>query len=144
MYGSPSLRFGLGYFCLLPAFLGALYCYQHSPSLLFYNTKTNPHGVLITLLFLVWAIILLTLIIIPSPFDNVNYSRSLFPQFFLPPKIQMPNKLLSKQVNDIQYSTPKPSDNRCWAAELPCTPENPKNIKLRAPERGIGAGFIRD
>ena len=144
MYGAPSLRFGLGYFCLLPAFLGALYCDQSSPSLLLSQNKNAPHRGLITLLFLVWTITVVTLTLIPSPFDSYeNYSRSLFPQFFLPPKIERPDKLLLKQVNDVQYFKPK-GNPRCWASELPCTPENPRGIKLRIPEKGIGAGFIRD
>jgi hypothetical protein len=63
--------------------------------------------------------------------------------------MQMPNQseLLNKQINDIKYIAVDLTlgNHQCWAVELPCTPSLAyENIKLRIPERGIGAGFVRN
>ena len=135
MYGAPSLRFGLGYLCLLPALLMATY----SP---LSKSKSNISNVLVIIAsFLVIALVFYNFIFHHNN-DNIYV--------LLPPKLQKPTEFLDKTSNDLSYSVPNDInlnhgyiDDRCWAAELPCTPEHPNNIKLRNPQKGIRAGFIK-
>lgn len=76
--------------------------------------------------------------------ENTNSQLDLI----LPPQLQIPKhtELLKRQTNDIKYLVPQHTsgEDQCWAAELPCTPNlTYEDIKLRDPEHGIGAGFIR-
>lgn len=177
MYGAPSLRFGLGYLCLLPAWLMAVYCNTESPFMAravlvisglsicwlglaktgllilgatlivylfiwFYRYKLT-HKVFLILLLALISIIPLKRYIEVNRQDITNNQL----RILVPPKMQMPKQaeLLNKQINDIKYvALDLTLGNQCWAAELPCTPSlTYENIKLRVPEGGIGAGFVR-
>lgn len=76
----------------------------------------------------------------------------------LPPKLENQNKapFLHKQVRDISYLSPDINyhyeespgfirrEDRCWDAELPCTPYlTHQNIRLRDPKKGLAGGFER-
>jgi hypothetical protein len=179
MYSAPSLRFGLGYLCLLPAWLMAVYCNTQSPFMArvalvisglticwlglskiglpilaatlivylviwFYRHKLTDKVFIIVLLVFI-GIIPLKRYIDVSRKDIPNNQQRLL----VPPKMQMPNQseLLNKQINDIKYIAVDLTlgNHQCWAVELPCTPSLAyENIKLRIPERGIGAGFVRN
>ncbi|MEA5467364.1 hypothetical protein VB714_00690 [Spirulina sp. 06S082] len=65
-----------------------------------------------------------------------------------------PSYFVQRKTNDIIYLTPNPnykwerspgfitSEDRCWNAELPCTPSlTHQNIRLRNPEKGLAGGF---
>ncbi|BAZ29500.1 hypothetical protein NIES4074_19470 [Cylindrospermum sp. NIES-4074] len=182
MYGAPSLRFGLGYLCLLPAFIMAMYSQIGYPpiapllilSLTSYlsftpNLSLGPSQIAFSLLGTTILIYFLlnfyenkisinicasilsfwVLILILNNFI-VNESNQIY--IWLPPSIEKQIKVLKKESNELTYFNPDyiktnngmVKDDRCWAAELPCTPELLINIKLRNPKRGIGAGFITE
>jgi hypothetical protein len=132
MYRAPSLRFGLGYLCLLPALLMAAYCNIVSP--LFVTAVTMILGTLIysfwmglskTGLALVGTTFIVSLgawfysrrnnnkffLIVPLvliclislKFFLINSNKQ--HHFFLPPKLLTPNptELLNRETNDIKY-----------------------------------------
>ena len=76
-----------------------------------------------------------------------SYLTSPSPKFsfypLLPPKMNPATELVSKKVNDINYLQPPKSEDQCWAAQLPCTPEKLSNIQLRDSSQGIKGGFIK-
>jgi hypothetical protein len=103
------------------------------------------------------SIFLLLLATIPLKYSLLNPSH---PQsvigaknlsyLLLPPQLQMPPKITQKQINDVKFSRPvgqfpsqRPED-RCWAAELPCSPGVKYKIQLRDPKKDLAGGFIRD
>jgi hypothetical protein len=178
MYGAPSLRFGLGYLCLLPTLLMAAHCNIDSPfmaratliisgltmcwlglaktglpilgaTLIVYLVIWFYRHQLTQTVFLIIIVVLIGIIPLKRYIDvktqDINNNQL---YLLVPPKMQMPNQagLLNKQINDIKYvALDLTLGNQCWAVELPCTPSlTYENIKLRVPERGIGAGFIRN
>jgi hypothetical protein len=177
MYGAPSLRFGLGYLCILPALLMAVYCNVGSPfmaiAVLVISGASNSWlGFSTTGLAILGATLIVSLVIllvirfyrervakqlflifmffligvIPLKSSLLNTNSKLY--LILPPQLQIPKhtELLNRQTNDIKYLVPQliSGEDQCWAAELPCTPNlTYEDIKLRDPEHGIGAGFIR-
>ena len=179
IYAAPTLRFGLGYLAIIPAFLIAIYCTPFRATAVLIASGVSSHSWLIpywrpkiVLVMLVITIIVylvvrfyqpkitsnvfpifLLFLMVIVPLKNYSVKPNTQLHLLLPPKIQTPKKLLDKKVNNIIYFKPDgkrdgkrdKKEDRCWAAELPCTPYlTHKNIKLRDPERGIGAGFIRD
>lgn len=135
IYGAPSLRFGLGYLCLLPALFMATY----SP---LSKSKSKISNVSV----ITASFVAITLVFYNFTFHHYNHNIHVL----LPPKLKNPTEFLDKKSHDLSYSVPNDihpkngnTDNRCWAAELPCTPEHPNNIKLRNPQKGIRAGFIK-
>jgi hypothetical protein len=50
-------------------------------------------------------------------------------------------KVVIVQARDFPYARPNQGD-QCWAAELPCTPEDARGLALRDPTLGLGAGFV--
>lgn len=145
MYGAPSLRFGLGYLCLMPIFLIAYYLQLGYPPIvtvlldLFYKLYRNRT------IFNVFIGAIAALVVVLS-LKTLLFSSNNQTNLLLPPKMQTPDRVLTKKINDIDYTTPliAGQDDRCWAAEIPCTPENLKNIKLRNPKLGIAAGFLKE
>ncbi|MEQ8960501.1 MAG: hypothetical protein RLP02_21690, partial [Coleofasciculus sp. C2-GNP5-27] len=138
MLQSPLLRFGLGYFLLIPALFSAIYgqsLFDKIPSKLtqplfrFTHTLKQPQTILLTSLFF------LGLTTVGLIQDNAQ-SR-----LILPPPLPSVN-LVSDQVNDVTYVYPANWTVRCWASPLPCSAVPIKNIRLRDPSQGIGAGFV--
>ncbi|MBV8883628.1 MAG: hypothetical protein JO235_06460 [Chroococcidiopsidaceae cyanobacterium CP_BM_RX_35] len=137
---SPLLRFGLGYFILVPC----LFIARLIRRLL--NDRLSlivRYYLIFTRLRITIKIVSLLLFIIVSllsfiPIDGGIKSRWLLPAEL--PSIQVVNA----EVNDVKYSFPAGWTVRCWAYKLPCAPVPiNENIRLRNPSRGIGAGFVR-
>lgn len=134
---SPLIRFGLGYFILIPCLFVAKYCHRNLENIQMSNQlpllskfRGLPKAVLLISLFLV---ALVTIVFVMTEFQ----SRWLLPS-------QLPSaKVVHEKVNDVKYVYPANWTAKCWAAKLPCAevPIN-KNIKLRNPSRGIGSGFV--
>lgn len=136
MYRAPSLRFGLGYLCLLPALLIAAYCYRGSPlritALWVISGLSNSWlgasisglimlGTTLIISLAVWLyssriktqnfIIFLLLLtwIIPL---KTSFITPIIPgiqqHLILPPKLLTPNpnELVNKQINGINYVAP--------------------------------------
>jgi hypothetical protein len=127
---SLLLRFALPCLILIPALLGATYCYlkfgksnQATQPLLPARFKPN-----LLLLGLLGAATVASL--------SVASTR-----LVLPPSMQSA-PIAQKQVNNITYFAPE-EPNVCWKAELPCAFEVTEDIYLRDPNRGFVAGFIR-
>ncbi|HEY9607562.1 MAG TPA: hypothetical protein V6C85_38610 [Allocoleopsis sp.] len=173
MYGAPSLRFGLGYLCVLPAFFLAAHCKIGSPgraiAVLVISGVSNVWLGLSTTGLAILGATVISFLLIWFDLSKINHKFLLTVIFFLisivplrmflaspnlqlhlllPPQMQTPHptEVLNRQVNDIKYIVlpHSSSQDQCWAAELPCTPGlSYENIELRDPERGIGGGFIR-
>ena len=144
MYGAPSLRFGFGYLCLIPVFLIASYLQVGYPPII--TAMLGPVAKLYRNKNIFNSFIgVIAILAVVLPLKNLLFNANNQNDLLLPPKIQMPKNLSARKVNDISYTTPliAGQDDRCWAAEIPCTPENLKNIKLRNPKLGIAAGFVK-
>jgi hypothetical protein len=132
IYRAPSLRFGLGYFCLLPALLMTAYCYISSPFLvtavtiilgtLIYcfllglsKTSLALAGVTVIVSLVAWFYsrknnnkfflrVPLVLIVVISLKFFLFHSNNL-QYLILPAKLLTPNsaQLLNRQTNDIKY-----------------------------------------
>ncbi|MGB3511110.1 MAG: hypothetical protein WBA93_18120 [Microcoleaceae cyanobacterium] len=135
---SPLLRFGLGYFILVPSFITGYFCQtifdklkpQLSNRLSLISQGMLSQAMLLVPLFLVG----LTIVIVVS---GSGKNRLL-----LPPELPTA-KPIYEQVNDVKYVYPDNWTARCWAADLPCAAVPIKhNIKLRNPSAGIGGGFV--
>lgn len=63
-------------------------------------------------------------------------------RLILPPPMDRP-PVMQKQVNDFSYLSPIDDEELCWATPIPCAFTVPADVKLRVPERGIQAGFVR-
>lgn len=135
---SPLIRFGLGYFILIPCLFIGLYCQKNLENIqrrskqppLLSKFRGLSNAVLLNPLFLVG---LATVVLVVCEVQS---------HWLLPS--QLPSaKVVHEKVNDLKYVYPANWTTKCWAAKLPCA-EVPisKNIKLRAPARGIGAGFV--
>lgn len=131
---APFVRFELGYLLILPAFSIAKCSEKISNNILPLTNKSiflhhliNLRRILLTSPFFLAALIITIFIK-----NGTEY------QLLLPPQLPQA-KLRQTQVNNIKYFSP---NGLCWAAELPCTFEVKKDIRLRDPKRGIKAGFV--
>ncbi len=166
---APDVRYGIGYFCLTPAFLMAIACTRQSilaltgvPIILGYaNRWNNPLEVLWVMGIGAIAALLLDILaqqVLPKQrfiilillIASIIYPlRMLVPfdlasSLLLPPATESPapEKLKTVQRNNFTYL--RPIDNRCWAAPLPCTPgPAQESMQLRDPNRGLAGGFSR-
>lgn len=136
MTQAPLIRFGLGYFILVPSLLIARFCSVKLGTILPHRlykkidlSQQTTSNLSLSLFCFLLSFVLVGLI------HGDAQSR-----LILPPELPKAN-ILTGQVNDIKYVFPKDS-NKCWAAKLPCA-EGPiaQNIKLRDPMRGIRGGF---
>lgn len=131
---SPLLRFGIGYFIVIPSLFIAgsvtlqlvkiqpLIKQKQSRVQLRISEKIVP----LVLLFIVGTIAV----------QNDVKSRWLLPD-------ELPTvKVIKKKVNNVEYAYPSNWTVRCWKYPLPCSHVPVYNIKLRDPERGIGGGFV--
>ncbi|MFB2983754.1 LIC_10190 family membrane protein [Microseira sp. BLCC-F43] len=138
MFTAPFFRFALGYLIILPALSMAIYCrkklgqiwHQIAERFTAYYQSRDFRKV-----FLGVTLSLATLTSI------LLFNKATQSQLLLPP--QLPEgELLRKQVNGITYFSPKPG-SLCWRSELPCGFKIEDYVKLRDPEQGIKAGFVR-
>lgn len=130
---APILRFGLGYFTLIPAIALALAASALWPQMNPPRTSGHPSRVMAQLsqiaLYGVWGIGAIALM-----------QPSVQARLLLPPP--MPSVQLEvKQSHDLKYVSPVNNRFQCWDAPIPCTPGD-KNIRLRKPNQGLQAGFI--
>jgi hypothetical protein len=128
---SLLLRFALPCLILIPALLGATYCYLKFNRVSAANplppsAPLKPNPLLLGLLGVAGAI-------------SVSVASA---QLVLPPSMQSA-PIAQKQVNNITYFAPE-EPNVCWKAGIPCAFKVPSDIYLRDPDRGFGAGFIRE
>jgi hypothetical protein len=173
MYSLPTLRIGLGYFCLLPAFSLALTAARQRiwaaisvfviiGSASFWDTPI----VTLSLMLLVFALAVLLLSLLKANYPKVMplalllllLAISYCPFQLLWANVQYPipallppampvvaeAQLKHRRSHNIRFVEPNPSDFRCWATPLPCTPyPTYRNIRLKDPKRGLGGGFVR-
>lgn len=138
MSQSPLLRFGLGYFILVPSFLCGYFCQIIFDKL---QPKISTRLSLISQGMLSQAVILIPLFLVGLTIVKVVGGDGKN-RLLLPPELPTA-ELITEQVNDVKYVYPDNWSVRCWAAELPCAAVPIKhNIKLRNPSVGIGGGFV--
>lgn len=127
----PLLRFGLGYFILVPALCIGMFI-QHQKIISFSFLSFSGKKLLLSLKVLFITLIMVALI------DPAIRSRWLWPEKLIEVE------LLKKQTNNVTYYVPY-KNGSCWAAPLPCVPPivNLNNIQLSDPSSGIRGGFIR-
>lgn len=129
---APLIRFGLGYFVLLPTLMISTLCTQAS---------RNTHDFLRRFFKLYKATSLFTLFFVALlylGFSKVKLSQ----QLAVPPELPTVTVNLV-QINDIEYFLPV-NTNKCWGSAIPCVPEPlATDIWLRNPEQGVAAGFKR-
>ena len=133
MARAPMIRFGLGYFVMVPAIgaalLGTAYINQSKWQLDFSGVNTRKY--LSQALFVGFGLVASLFLLQPS----------IQARLLVPPA--MPSTgVESRQSYDVQYVTPANEDSvKCWDAPIPCT-HNELEIRLRNPSRGIRGGFI--
>ncbi|WP_373479350.1 hypothetical protein [Geminocystis sp.] len=124
----PLLRFGLGYFCLIPSLFISIFFMPKLISLFHVNKFVMNK------LFFFILISFTSLIII---FDN-----SIKERLFLPLKLTE-IEVIKAQINDVSYVYPDNWKIKCWNHELPCSAlPIYDNIRLKDPKKGIGGGFL--
>jgi hypothetical protein len=133
----PLLRFGIGYFILIPSLFISKYSLIKSRKNLVFSsierlslsTKNRAKLIIYFSLFGFTTAILI---------QTAMQSR-----FLLPSKLPS-TQLITQKINDVEYTYPAHWYIKCWAAELPCAAiPIQENIRLRDASRGIEAGFIR-
>ncbi len=166
---APGVRYGIGYFCLIPAFLMAIACTRNSifalagvpmilafanrwgdpPQLLWTMGGAAIAAVLIYLLALRWLpkqrrLVILTLLLTSGMLPLAPMLLpNLQPTLRLPPLTRMPPPDALETVQQNNFSFLRPKDGLCWAAPLPCTPETAqRGVMLRDGERGLAEGFV--
>lgn len=138
MIQSPLLRFGLGYFILVPFFITGYFCQRIFDKL---QPKVSNRLSFISQEMLSQAMVLVPLFFLGLTIVIV-VSGSGKNRLLLPPELPTA-KPIYEQVNDVKYVYPDNWTAKCWAAELPCAGVPIKhNIKLRNPSVGIGGGFV--
>lgn len=166
---APGVRYGVGYFCLIPAFLVAIACTRNSifaltgvPLILaFANRWGNPlqllwtmgitaiAAVVVYLLVLKWRpqqrrLVILALLLVSGILPLVPMlTPRLNPTLLLPPltRTPAPDALETVQQNNFSFSRPK--DGLCWAAPLPCSPATAqRGVMVRDGDRGWAGGFV--
>ena len=132
---APLIRFGLGYFVLLPTLIGSIFCTRQSLS------SRLTKGLSQLAMQLPKGFVLLALFIASILFTRVNGIK-LHQQLIVPPELPHA-KVALKQINNIHYFSPENSD-KCWGADLPCVPgELEEDVWLHNPTQGIAGGFRR-
>jgi hypothetical protein len=122
---SPSIRFIIGYVNTICAFWLTQFIFCRTLS-----KKWERR---------LW-IFLITVWFIPIIYFPIFHDRN--PDLLLPQELKPVTQLQIKQAIDFSYLVPQ-NDDRCWSADLPCTPENLDRVRLLNPDRGIGGGFRR-
>ncbi|HAZ47366.1 MAG TPA: hypothetical protein DDW76_33360 [Cyanobacteria bacterium UBA11369] len=131
---SPLLRFGIGYFILIPclfiAGVGQVLLAKIQPII---NQKLSR--VQLSRYEKIVPLVALSIAVAIAVQNDVK-SRWLLPAEL--PSVQV----IKAKVNDVEYAYPANWTVRCWKYPLPCAHVPVHNVKLRDPERGIGAGFV--
>ncbi|HAX78626.1 MAG TPA: hypothetical protein DCY88_23040 [Cyanobacteria bacterium UBA11372] len=131
---SPLLRFGIGYFIVIPSLfiaeVGQIQLSKIQPLInqkqLRVQLRRSEKIVPLVLLFIAGTIAV----------QNDVKSRWLLPA-------DLPTaQVIKRKVNDVQYAYPRNWTVKCWKYPLPCAHVPVHNVKLRDPERGIGGGFV--
>ena len=133
---APLIRFGLGYFSLIPALTMAMTMMRFQSQFLalaqsLSNKRTSqPIGTIGWLFLLGWVGSLLT-------------SADVQSRLLQPPKLPTV-QLASATINQVTYQYPKDFQYKCWNSPIPCTPlllEH--NIDFRNPDIGLSGGFLK-
>jgi hypothetical protein len=127
MQTAPNSRFLLPYPTLLPASAVAVVCHWRFKGSFPVNITPISRKPIAVSLF---AIAVITVLVI---------KRSL--PLLLPPSLNE-FQTIQKQTNDIVYRSPV-GKGLCWNTIIPCAFEISEDVKLRHPDQGIRAGFIR-
>lgn len=131
---APLIRFGLGYFVVIPAIalviLGTSHLAQLNQRLAQrLSASISPHR----LSRIGWVGL--------GAIGVIGLTQAdIQKRFLLPPAMPMA-KVEIKQSYDVEYVSPINEQGQCWAAPIPCAPGE-KNIRLRDPTHGLEAGFI--
>ena len=131
---SPLLRFGIGYFILIPA----LFIAGVAQVLLSKIQPRLSQKLSRVALRMPAKIMPLVALFIASAIAVQNDVKS---RWLLP--AELPSvQVIKEKVNDVEYAYPTNWTIRCWKYPLPCAHVPINNVKLRDPKRGIGAGFV--
>jgi hypothetical protein len=123
----PLIRFGMGYFLLIPSLFIANFLMKNTYNI--YNFNKIKHLIKFFIGFILIMIVFL------SKITNIQ-NRLIFP-------VQLPKlTLIESQNNDVFYRYPADFKIQCWNAELPCSILPIKrNIRLINQQKGIKSGF---
>lgn len=135
MLRAPMIRFGLGYFVMIPAIaiaiLGPTYLgWLNWKRWQQFSDIASPNHASYTLLAGLGLVVAISLT------RPAIQSRLLLPPAMPTADIEV------KRSHDVEYVSPTGDRGQCWDAPLPCAPGDDKNIRLRNPSRGLDAGFI--
>ncbi|UBF26560.1 hypothetical protein K9N68_00660 [Kovacikia minuta CCNUW1] len=136
MMTAPFFRFAIGYLVLIPTLSAAVLLHK------WFLQDKNHLALAITRLF-EWlqtrqtaqlSSCLSGFVIVLSLTYGAQHA-----QLLLPPPLKTA-QLLQKEFNNITYVSPV--NDLCWSAPIPCA-FRIENVKLRDPDRGLVAGFVR-
>ena len=139
----PHLRFGLGFFLVIPSLTGAfllLKATQPSSHFAFVSKKVMVPSILIAAGFSVAPIVKVELSNVASIkriIPGVGY-WGLFP---MPPMQGVNKDLKLVRGNNFLYFVP--SNALCWRASILCAPRYLDNVWLRDESKGFKSGFIK-
>jgi hypothetical protein len=122
---SPLLRFALPSLLLIPVLCLATFCHlklRWSPS--------EPERYFRSKWLLSLAAAIAAAVIITHPGN-----------LLLPPALRSV-AVVKKQVNDLTYLSPL-NGEVCWSTAIPCAFVVPSDVRLRDPQQGYKAGFVR-
>lgn len=166
-YSAPGLRFGLGYFIILPALLSA-YCLKTCDRKPQYLKNASAYLNFFTLSVLAALLLTGRTYLFPRYYYAILYKaaeekrittgRSVKLNPVLPPRhLNLSLSLESgstrvagiedlyfaeKKTGDLTYYVPE-KDVLCWNGPLPCAPTNIVNVRLRKPGLGLAGGFVK-
>lgn len=141
---APLIRFGLGYFIVVPAIICAV-ALDGLTRLRGKSSQPRHREIAksfpakqLNISLRIFSISVASLVITVSTYRADDF------HWFLPPKVPGLPPLETIYINDVKYTYPSDWSVRCWDAELPCTPTPVSyEIRLRKPSLGIAGGFIR-
>ena len=135
MLRAPMIRFGLGYFVMIPAvaiaILGpvCLTWFKWQPWQQF-AAMASPKRASFTLLAILGL------------FGVIGLTQpAIQARLLLPPAMPTAN-LETQRSHDVEYVSPVGEREQCWDAPLPCASDADKDIRLRNPAQGLDGGFI--
>jgi len=131
---APMIRFGLGYFVMIPTLAIALFASSLTRALSRQGPRlfsTQSFHSRMFPAFLVGFGLVGTLHLLPTPLPEA---------LLLPPAMPTTDVEIG-QSHDVEYGSPTNERGLCWDAPIPCAPGD-RAIRLRNPDRGIDAGFL--
>ena len=143
------LRFGLGYFLIVPCWLTANFLVPPSrPRTI--NILSLPRLLVLSVLMdkATYGVVAFALITFINISSGPKYARSRIS--LLPPPLPQPD-FIKYQVGGTTFLHPERNleeefaNNRlkqCWYSALPCTPRLRQDVILRDPEEGLSSGFV--